>query len=52
MPLLYKIATDEERNPLFGTDDSWKNKFSYVFPSKDGWPIWYTEELREVKKGL
>lgn len=49
--LLYKIASDEERNPLF-SNNSWKNRFSYVFPYKDGWPIWYTEELNEVKKNL
>jgi hypothetical protein len=51
--LLYKIATEEEQNPLFRPDHSWKNKFSYIFSvDKNGWPLWYTEELKEIKKKL
>lgn len=51
--LLYKIAIEEESNPLFRPNDSWKNKFSYVFPTtNNGWPIWYTEELKDIKKSL
>lgn len=50
--LLYKIAHDEERNTLFKLNDNWKNKFSYIFSYKDGWPIWYIEELKDIKKQL
>jgi hypothetical protein len=51
--LLYKIASEEKQNPLFRAEQSWKNKFSYIFPiDKNGWPSWYTEELKKVKKEL
>lgn len=48
--LLYKIASDENQNPLFKSPDNWKNKFSYIFPNENGWPIWYTNELTDIKK--
>lgn len=51
--LLYKIASEEKQNSLFRQNQSWKNKFSYIFPiDKDGWPAWYIEELQKVKKQL
>ena len=50
--LLYKIASDEEKNLLFSKNDDWKQKFSYIFPYQNGWPIWYIKELKDVKKHL
>ena len=50
--LLYKIANDELQNSLFSSNKKWKEKFSYIFPIKDGWPIWYTKELNDIKKDL
>ena len=50
--LLHKIVHEEKQNPLFSSSNAWVNKFAYVFPIKDGMPIWYTNELKEVKKDL
>lgn len=49
--LLYKIAHEENANPLFRNTD-WIKKFTYIFHMKNGLPSWYINELNAIKKEL